>query len=68
MDDLMYSLDRKSENGSDNLQCFTFPITLTDEVVAFFFGNMLLGNRHLREWNAPIAALKQPNCGGIQGG
>jgi len=50
----MYPLDGKLESGSNNLQCFTFPIMLTVKVVTLFFGNMLLGNRYLREWNAPI--------------
>lgn len=68
VDDLMNPLDRKFESGSNSLQRFTLSIALTDEVVACFFGNMLLGERHLRYRYARIEAFKQPTYSGIQGG
>ena len=64
----MYSLDRKSESGSNTLQCFTFPITLTDEVITFFFGDVFFRDRHSGKGNTPVEEVKQPTYGGVQRG
>lgn len=52
VDNLMNPLDGKTESTSNRFQSFASTITLTNDVVAFFFGNMLFGGRLLGQGNA----------------
>jgi len=68
VDNLIHPLDGQAERCVDRLETFALSVALTDEVVAFFFGNMFFGDELLRERDTPIEAVKQPIDGEIQSG
>ena len=64
----MHALDGKPECCADRLQSFAGSKAFTDEIIALFFSNVLLGDGLWREGNAPIEAVEQSIRSDIQGG